>query len=114
MPDNQSNGIFQGKKTWFLSDVMLRVKLIARLMLDRRVNPLLKLIPIGALIYLINPIDIPGPVDDAAVLGLGSYLFVLLCPADVVQEHMAYLNAGRSVQTPADENVVDAEYKEVK
>ncbi len=113
MPD-KPNGIFQGKKTWLLSDFVLRVKLIARLMLDRRVNPLIKLIPIGALIYLINPIDIPGPVDDAAVLGLGSYLFVLLCPADIVQEHMAYLNAGQPAQAPADENVVDAEYKEVK
>lgn len=112
MPENQQKGVSQGKKTWLLSDFMLRVKLIARLMLDRRVNPLIKLIPIGALIYLINPIDIPGPIDDAAVLGLGSYLFVWLCPQDVVQEHMAYLNAGQSTQ--ADENVVDAEYREVK
>ncbi len=111
MAENPSKNINRGKKTWLLSDFMLRVKLIARLMLDRRVNPLVKLIPIGALIYLINPVDLPGPIDDAAVLGFGSYLFVWLCPPEVVQEHLAYLNAGK---TTPDENVVDAEYREVK
>jgi uncharacterized membrane protein YkvA (DUF1232 family) len=85
---NQNSGFFQ--------DLVLRLKLILRLIGDRRVNFLLKLLPIGALIYLVSPIDLlPGAVlpvvgalDDAAVLWLGAILFVSLCPDDVVQEHM--------------------------
>ena len=84
---NQNSGFFQ--------DVVLRLKLILRLIGDRRVNFLLKLLPIGALIYLVSPIDlIPGAVlpvigalDDAAVLWLGATLFVSLCPEDIVEEH---------------------------
>jgi uncharacterized membrane protein YkvA (DUF1232 family) len=84
---NQNSGFFQ--------DIVLRLKLILRLMGDKRVNLLLKLLPVGALVYLVSPVDlIPGvalPVigalDDAAVLWLGATLFVALCPDDVVQEH---------------------------
>ena len=84
---NQNSGFFQ--------DLILRVKLILRLMGDKRVNFFLKLLPVGALIYLVSPIDlIPGAVlpvigalDDAVVLWLGATLFVALCPDDIVQEH---------------------------
>jgi uncharacterized membrane protein YkvA (DUF1232 family) len=89
---NQNSGFFQ--------DMIVRVKLILRLMGDKRVNFLLKLLPVGALIYLVSPIDlIPGAVlpvigalDDAAVLWLGVTLFVALCPEDVVQEHLNALH----------------------
>lgn len=84
---NQNSGFFQ--------DLVLRLKLILRLMGDRRVNFFLKLLPIAAAIYVISPIDlIPGAVlpvigalDDAVVLWLGTTLFVTLCPDEVVQEH---------------------------
>jgi uncharacterized membrane protein YkvA (DUF1232 family) len=90
--NNQNSGFFQ--------DVILRVKLILRLMGDKRVNFLLKLLPVGALVYLVSPIDLlPGAVlpvigalDDAAVLWLGATLFVSLCPDAVVQEHMNALH----------------------
>jgi len=88
--------ILRNKNSGFFQDLVLRLKLILRLIGDRRVNFLLKLLPIGALIYLVSPIDLlPGAVlpvvgalDDAAVLWLGAILFVSLCPDDVVQEHM--------------------------
>ena len=54
-------------------DVVNRLKLIFKLMGDSRVSPLVKLIPVGALVYLISPIDvimgIPGvsALDDAAI-----------------------------------------------
>jgi len=94
---------------------VLRFKLIMRLMGDRRVNPLFKLIPVGALIYLISPIDlimgIPGvaALDDAAILWFGSSLFVELCPIDVVNEHMQELTGN------ADDSgdVIDAETTDV-
>jgi len=92
---------------------ILRFKLIMRLLGDRRVSPWLKLIPIGAVIYLISPIDlimgIPGidALDDAAVLWFGSSLFVELCPVNVVNEHMQELNSNVTNNDSGD--IVDAE-----
>jgi uncharacterized membrane protein YkvA (DUF1232 family) len=91
--------ILQYADRGFIQNLTMRVKLILRLMGDKRVNFFLKLLPIGALIYLVSPIDlIPGAVlpvigalDDAAVLWLGATLFVNLCPEAVVQEHMKAL-----------------------
>jgi len=70
-----------------------RIKLILRLLADRRVNPLVKLIPIGTLIYLVWPDPIFGPIDDAAAIWLGTYLFVELCPPEVVREHQESLTS---------------------
>jgi uncharacterized membrane protein YkvA (DUF1232 family) len=116
---NQNSGFFQ--------DLVLRGKLILRLMGDRRVNFLLKLLPVGALIYLVSPIDlIPGAVlpvvgalDDAVVLWLGATLFVSLCPDDVVQEHTNALQkvvpgAWRDAPEQAETGeVIEAESREV-
>jgi hypothetical protein len=101
----------------FLKDLMLRIKLILRLMGDSRVNPIVKLLPIGSLIYLIWPFDLPTPIDDAAVLWLGNYLFVELCPPNVVQEHLAQLRQIPSVNWDSasqPDDVVDAEYHETR
>ena len=97
-----------------------QLKLIFRLMGDRRVNFLAKLIPIGAFAYLFFPADVVpnvvlpviGVLDDAAILWLGSYVFVELCPPEVVAEHMKAL-AGNTTVKPGDE-VVDAETSEIK
>jgi hypothetical protein len=85
----QSDGFFQG--------LTLRIKLIMRLIGDPRVNTMLKLLPIGSLVYLVLPDIAPGPIDDAAVIWLATYLFVELCPPDVVQEHLEALKATRKV-----------------
>jgi hypothetical protein len=71
----------------FFRDIAIQIKLILRLIADPRVNPLLKLLPIGSLIYLVFPDLAPGPIDDALIIGIGTYLFVELCPPHVVQEH---------------------------
>ncbi len=84
-----------------LHELGIRLKLILRLMRDRRVNPLLKLLPVGTLVYLVMPDLVIGPLDDAIVIWLGSVLFVELCPPDVVKEHMDALHS-----------VVDAEWRE--
>lgn len=101
----------------FVRDVIVRVKLILSLMGDRRVNPFLKVIPIAAVFYAIWPIDIPLPIDDAAVLFLGSYLFVELCPPHVVQEHLERIKNAPQINWgkagPHREDVVDGEFKEV-
>ncbi len=103
-----------------LQDLVLRLKLIFRLILDKRVSPWLKIIPIFALIYWISPVDlimgIPGldAVDDIAVLWFGQYLFIELCPSDVVREHMQQLSSNNTIveeerQKAAEDDVVDGE-----
>ncbi|HLC04732.1 MAG TPA: hypothetical protein VJK02_16985 [Anaerolineales bacterium] len=94
VPRPESGGFFQELST--------RAKLILRLLGDRRVNIFLKLLPVGSLVYLVMPDLAPGPIDDAAVIWLGAYLFVELCPPDVVQEHMRALTS-----------VIEGEWREV-
>lgn len=95
----------------FFEELTTRFRLISRLMMDSRVHPVVKLLPVGALAYAIWPFDIPTPIDDAVVLWVGTTLFVDLCPPGVVEEHLQSLrrkptapNAGR------DGEVVEGEY----
>ena len=74
------------------TDILLRIKLILRLMGDSRISPLLKVLPVGTVFYLLFPDLAPGPIDDAAIIWLGAYLFVELCPPGVVHEHMEALS----------------------
>ena len=101
-------------------DFILRVKLILRLVGDKRVNPWLKLIPVAGLVYLISPIDlipdiafpIIGELDDAAVLWITNYFFVELCPPEIVNEHLKALSAKTGAKD--DEEIVDADSVEFK
>jgi len=74
-------------KIGFFQKIWLEVKLVFRLMKDKRVNPFAKLLPLAAFIYWIVPDLVPGPIDDALVMWFGFYLFIELCPPDVVAEH---------------------------
>lgn len=69
-----------------------QARLILRLLGDRRVNPLLKLLPAAFVLYFLSPFDFPGPLDDAFIIWLGSTLFIELSPQDVVEEHRAALS----------------------
>jgi len=82
----------------FFREVVQQVKLAFGLLLDPRVHPLTKLIPVAAIGYLLLPTDIIpdilpilGQVDDVVVLMLGLRLFFELSPAPVVQEHLQRL-----------------------
>lgn len=114
---NKSENMLVPQKPGMLRDFINRLKLILRLMGDRRVSPLVKLIPVGALLYWISPVDIlmgiPGvdAIDDAAILWFGSTLFVELCPSDVVQEHMKQLTS--NLEMGKDDEVVDGESTDV-
>jgi uncharacterized membrane protein YkvA (DUF1232 family) len=99
-----------------MRNFVARLKLITRLMGDRRVSFFIKLLPLASLAYLFWPADaipvIPviGALDDAAILWIGSTLFVELCPPAVVKEHQAELESN------LDDNngdVVDAESTDV-
>ncbi len=103
-----------------IRDLVMRIKLIVRLLRDRRVSRWLKIIPFAGIVYLISPIQlIPdfllpviGELDDAAVLWLTNYLFIEFCPPDIVQEHVRAITAARTKAQGDD--VVDAESVEIK
>jgi len=91
MSENKDRKIILPKSGVF-NDLVTRIKLVVRLIGDTRVNPLLKLLPIGAVAYFIIPDLVIGPIDDAAVMWLGGYLFVEMCPPEIVQEHIQAIN----------------------
>ena len=93
MSENQSRSVVPSQGGGVFQGIATRVKLILRLLGDRRVSPLLKLLPIGSVLYLVIPDLAPGPIDDALVIWLGSTLFVELCPSHVVKEHLDTLNS---------------------
>ncbi|HEY9089090.1 MAG TPA: YkvA family protein [Anaerolineaceae bacterium] len=98
----------------FVPELILRVRLVLRLMSDPRVTPLLKLLPVAAVLYWFIPTDLIPliPLDDAAVLYVGGALFIELCPPEVVEEHMRALRAeGSMAQRPSgQESVIDGEF----
>ena len=121
--DKKSNRSLIPSQGGMFSDLMVRVKLIGRLMADKRVSIWLKLIPVGTLVYLVSPIDlIPGgvvplvgAVDDVAIIWFGASMFIELCPPDVVREHMGQLTSNNDiVDNPTREtDVVDGEVTDV-
>ena len=116
MAEKRNRKIVVSPKGGMTRDFVNRVKLIFKLMGDPRVSPVVKLIPVGALVYLVSPIDIvmgiPGvaALDDAAVLWFGSNLFIELCPPEVVQEHKQALESNL---TDTSDEIVDVDPTDV-
>lgn len=98
----------------FFSELGTRVKLILRLMGDRRVSLLLKILPAASAVYLIFPDIVPFFLDDAVVLWLGTTLFVELCPQAVVREHMDELHRVVTLKwdDSASQDTIDGEFRE--
>jgi hypothetical protein len=112
MPDRNINPL----RVKFLSEFVIHIKLVFRLMKDKRINPFLKILPFGGLIYLIIPDLLVGPIDDAALLLGGSYLFLELCPQKIIDEHLQQLRLDSSkdqTDDRKDENIIDAEFRDV-
>jgi hypothetical protein len=110
--NNHSNRPVKTPSGNFIGELSLRIRLIMRLMADKRVFPLLKLIPVGTLLYLAIPDLMIGPLDDAAVIGIGMGIFVELCPQYVVDEHMRALHATVSKPNPPSEDILEGEFRE--
>jgi uncharacterized membrane protein YkvA (DUF1232 family) len=73
---------------------VLQARLVWGLLWDRRVNLLLKLIPVAGIAYVVFPLDfipdfIPvlGQVDDLAIIMGSMWLFVEFAPKAIVAEH---------------------------
>lgn len=117
MPDDKK--IIKSENDGFIGSISNYLKLIWRLMKDNRVSLYLKTIPFISLIYLINPFDIPGPFDDATVLWGLTYMFIELCPKDVVEEHRQAIDKeifGRwkdsSKSKVDEEDIIEADFEE--
>jgi uncharacterized membrane protein YkvA (DUF1232 family) len=116
MSDKKSRKIVVPASRGMTREFVDRLKLILKLMGDSRVSPWVKLIPLGAIAYLVSPIDIimgiPGvaALDDAAILWIGSNLFVELCPPEVVQEHRQNLESNLEDSSG---DIVDADATDV-
>ena len=116
MAEKRPSKIMVPPQGGMLRDFVTRLKLIGRLMADRRVNFFLKFLPLASVAYLFWPLDaialpIIGVLDDAAILWIGSTLFVELCPPNVVQEHIHELASNLDSDSSGD--VVDAEATDV-
>lgn len=115
MADKRPSKIMVPPQGGVLRDFANRLKLIFRLMGDRRVNFFLKFLPLASVAYLIWPLDaialpIIGVLDDAAILWIGSTLFVELCPPNVVKEHLEDITSNLDDSSG---DVVDAESTDV-
>ena len=121
MAEKKPSDIMVTQQGGVVRNVINQLKLIFRLIGDKRVNFLAKLVPLGAFAYLLFPADLApnialpviGVLDDAAILWLGSYVFTELCPPEVVAEHMKALSANMKPED-AQSDVVDAETTDVK
>lgn len=123
----QKRDLINSQNTGFFQDIIQRIKLIGRLMTDKRVNFFLKILPVASVVYLFFPLDLApglvlpviGALDDAAILWLGTSLFVSLCPEDVVQEHIAALNrvvdsSWQDVEKPTQTEIVEVEPRDAE
>ena len=122
MTEKKNSNIIVNQQGGGVRNLVNQLKLIFRLMGDKRVSFLAKLVPMGAFAYLIMPADLApnvvlpviGMVDDAAILWLGTYIFTELCPPEVVEEHMKALAGNMNPKDVNNEDVVDGETTEVK
>lgn len=118
MNENKPSNLTVVPKGGVIHETMNHLKLIFRLMGDSRVSVFAKIIPLGALLYLVSPVDaifaipIVSGLDDAAILWLSSYVFTELCPPDVVQEHQKALSSNLDSSSTNDD-VVDAEATDI-
>jgi uncharacterized membrane protein YkvA (DUF1232 family) len=116
MTDNRRK-LIANPQGGLMKSFVKQLKLLGKLMGDSRVSPFVKVLPIAALAYLISPVDLApgvvfpviGALDDAAIMWIGTTLFVQLCPDNIVKEHMEELDM---IDGDTDD-VVDAESRDI-
>ena len=88
-----------------------QLQLIFRLMRDKRVHPLVKVLPFLSLLYLVYPDLVPGPFDDAVVITLFLQFFLTLVPDEIIDEHKFELEL-QEKNTNDSENIIEGEFWE--
>jgi uncharacterized membrane protein YkvA (DUF1232 family) len=108
----------------FWAGLIRQFRLAWRLLWDPRVPVWTKLVPFGALLYIISPIDfVPdwflglGQLDDLGVLLLGVRLFTALMPDEIVLQHLRAMgvpvdqwHVSKEEPPTIDGDYIDAEY----
>jgi len=80
-------------------------------MRDKRVHPLVKVLPFLSLIYLVYPDLVPGPFDDAVVITLFLQFFLTLIPDELIDEHKFELELQENT-TKDREDIIEGEFWE--
>ena len=88
-----------------------QLQLIMSLMKDKRVHPLIKLLPFLSLLYLVYPDLIPGPFDDAVVITLFLQFFLSLVPDELVDELRLDQKLRETMESEAD-TIIEGEFWE--
>jgi len=120
-PKNKS--IVPSPNGGLLHEIIRQFKLVWLLFTDNRVSIFLKTLPVLALTYLVIPFDfapglalpVIGALDDAAIVWIGTALFVGLCPSEIVEEHMDSLKniIDTTWKNPPEDEIVDAEARDI-
>ncbi len=103
------------KITW-IDNLAIQAKLILRLMGDRRISPLLKLMPFLAVLYLFFPDPVLGPVEDFLILWIAITLFKELSPPEVVEEVLKEFREvipGEWEEVQPEEDILEGEFYSV-
>lgn len=88
-----------------------QLQLIFRLMRDKRVHPLVKVLPFLSLIYLVYPDLIPGPFDDAVVITIFLQFFMALIPDELIDE-LRFEQEKQAQEKEQDDQVIEGEFWE--
>ena len=102
-----------------LRTLVAQLRVAVRLIREPAVSTLTKIIPILAVLYLIDPIDIVpdvlpivGQLDDLAVLIAALETFLKFCPRAAKAFHESAIAQGRRYSPmPGDADVIDAEWR---
>ena len=89
-----------------------QLQLIIRLLKDKRVHPLIKVLPFLSLFYLVYPDLIPGPFDDAVVIGLFLQFFLGLVPDELIDEHRIDQELKEQQTRDEEDAVIEGEFWE--
>ncbi|MBV8775165.1 MAG: hypothetical protein JO166_22940 [Deltaproteobacteria bacterium] len=80
----------------FVTHLPSFIRVFYRLMTDRRVSPLAKLVPLLGVLLLLTPpaleldfIPLVGELDWVLVIFISLKVFIWLCPPEVVREHVS-------------------------
>lgn len=112
----------------FWRELWRQVRLVFQLLRDPEVPFYLKLLPIGAVLYVLFPLDfapdiypVIGQLDDLTALLVGAKVFVELAPPHVVAKYTDRLQpqTGTAVQDNDDDQlkeaiIIDAEHELVR
>ena len=88
-----------------------QLQLIIRLLKDKRVHPLVKILPFLSLLYLIYPDFVPGPFDDAVVIGLFLQFFLGLVPDELIEEHR-HAQGIEEEKSDGEDTIIEGEFWE--